>query len=67
VQVGCTVTIEPGQTWADVPDVGQAMPFVHAPQSWVPPQLLPMTPQYCPPVGVHDTFTHVGSLQTFGS
>jgi hypothetical protein len=28
------------------------MPFAHAPQSCVPPQPLPMTPQYCPPGGV---------------
>ena len=42
------------------------MPLAQAPQSCVPPQLLPMTPQYWPPIGVHDVFTHVGSLQTLG-
>src|SRR5580698_3803457 len=44
-----------GQTCASVPVVAQAMPFVQAPQSSVPPQPLPMTPQYCPPEGVQLT------------
>ncbi len=67
VQVGITVTDEPGQMCAEAPVVGQAMPFVHAPQSCVPPQPLPMVPQYWPPIGVHEIFGHVGSLQTFAS
>ena len=40
------------------------MPLSHAPQSCVPPQLLPMTPQYWPPIGLHGVFGQVGSLQT---
>ena len=35
--------------------VPQAMPLAHAPQSMVLPQLSPTTPQYWPPVGVHDS------------
>jgi hypothetical protein len=67
VQVGVTLTVEPGQMWALVPVVGHVMPFAHAPQSCVPPQPLPMTPQYWPPIGVHVIFLQVGSLHTFGS
>src|SRR5688572_9876384 len=35
--------------------VPQAMPLAHAPQSMVLPQLSPTTPQYWPPIGVHDS------------
>ena len=66
VHVGGTVVIDPGQMCASAP-VPQAMPLAHAPQSCVPPQPLPMTPQYWPPIGVHDVFWHVGSSQTFGT
>jgi len=52
-----------GQTWSG----RHAMPLSHAPQSMVPPQLSPITPQYWPPIGLQDVFGQVGSLQTFAS
>ena len=68
VQVGGSVVVEPGQMFAKAPVVGHAMPFAHAPQFCVPPQPLPIVPQYWPPpVGLHENFWQVGSLQTFGS
>ena len=51
-----------GQTCASAPVVAQAMPFVQAPQSSVPPQPLPMTPQYCPPEGVQLTGVQLALL-----
>ena len=60
-------TVDPGQMLVEGPDVGQAMPLAHAPQSRVPPQLLPMVPQYWPPIGVHVMGTQSGSLQTLAT
>ncbi len=49
------VVVVDGQTCASVPVVAQAIPLAQAPQSSVPPQPFPITPQYCPPDGVQLT------------
>src|SRR6516162_1638519 len=56
-----TVCVE-GQTCAAVPVVAQAMPLAQAPQSSVPPQPLPITPQYWPPFGVQLTGVQLAAV-----
>ena len=57
VQVVCV----DGQTLARLP-VPQAIPFMQAPQSSVPPQPLPITPQYSPPEGVQLTGVQLAAV-----
>ena len=51
-----------GQTLANVPVVAHPMPLAQVPQSSVPPQPLPITPQYWPPFGVQESGVQLAAV-----